>query len=98
MRRFREVLKQKNPNIRDVLKYDDELFTQHDCSSMVRFDRGYGGTIERIGKKYQWITFHHILARISDNHNVKRWDGDVRPFSGLWDFFVRDFDPTVMMS
>ena len=81
--------------IRDVLKYDDELFTQHDCSSMVRFDRGYGGTIERIGKKYQWITFHHILARISDNHNVKRWNGDVRPFSGLWDFFVRDFDPTV---
>ena len=32
---------------------------------------------ERIGKKYQWIAYHELLARVSDNFIYKgdRWDG-----------------------
>ena len=30
-------------------------------------DRHRGGRIERIGKKYQWIAFHELLARLADN-------------------------------
>ena len=80
--------------IRDVLGYDDALFGNYDTSSVVRFDRGYGGSIERIGKKYQWITFHHILARIADTHHQKSWDGEARWYDGPWELHIRDIDPT----
>ncbi len=81
--------------IRDELGYDDDLFGAYDCSSIVRFDRGYEGSIERIGKKYQWIAFHHILARVSDNHKMKNWEGEPKPYSSPCDMFIRDFDPTI---
>ena len=80
--------------IRDVLGYDDALIVKYDTSSIVRFDRGYGGSIERIGKKYQWIALRHVLARISDNHKIKCWSDEARDYEGTWDLFVRDFDPT----
>ena len=80
--------------IRDVLGYDDALLGNYDTSSIVRFDRGYGGSIERIGKKYQWITFHHVLARIADTHHQKSWDGETRWYDGPWELHIRDIDPT----
>lgn len=81
-------------HIRDTLGYDDSLLGAYDSSNFVRFDRGYGGSIERIGKKYQWITLRHILARISDNHKFKSWSDEARDYEGTWDLYVRDFDPT----
>ena len=50
--------------------------------------------MERIGKKYQWITFHHVLARIADNHHQKSWDGEARWYDGPWELHIRDIDPT----
>ncbi len=37
-----------------------------------------GKKIERIGKKYQWIAYHELLARISDNYKLSnRFNNDV---------------------
>ena len=30
-------------------------------------DRHRGGRIERVGKKYQWIAYHELIARMADN-------------------------------
>lgn len=54
-------------------------------------------TVERIGKKYQWIVFHELLAIVSDHHKFSlSWnqeDNDAK-FEGPWNPNVRDFDPT----
>ena len=59
-----------------------------------------GEADERIGKKYQWIAFHEILARVSDNCKMKEdsWNEDaIIPYQGPWNPFVRDIDPTVLV-
>jgi hypothetical protein len=51
---------------------------------------------ERIGKKYQWIALHELLARMGDHCLQKpRW-GDDSPgiYDGAWDGFRRDIDPS----
>ena len=57
-----------------------------------------GGKVERIGKKYQWIAFHEILARISDNLPwIDRGYSDLEDssFYGPWQIHRRDIDPTI---
>lgn len=44
---------------------------------------------ERIGKKYQWIAFYEILARVADNELSFNYNGP-------WDPYVRDIDPTFL--
>ena len=82
--------------IRDTLGYSDQLFGDYD---RFRFQRNYSRhenkKTERIGKKYQWIAFYNILARISDTHLLKDWDVDPYPYEGAWEPYVRDFDPTL---
>lgn len=50
---------------------------------------------ERIGKKYQWIAFHELLARISDNFEFKEesWSDNIVKFEGPWQLGIRDIDP-----
>jgi len=54
---------------------------------------------ERIGKKYQWIAFYDLLARVSDNYpcyeNSYSREAKVRRYDGPWDPYVRDIDPTI---
>ncbi|HBM15094.1 MAG TPA: hypothetical protein DD381_01905 [Lentisphaeria bacterium] len=54
---------------------------------------------ERIGKKYQWLVFYDLLARVSDNfpcyENSYSRDAKIRRYDGPWDPYVRDIDPTV---
>ena len=52
---------------------------------------------ERFGKKYQWIAYHELLARIRDNYHPKPGYGENEPsrFLGLWDTFDRDIDPSI---
>lgn len=74
--------------------------------SSKQFPRDYGtgsdttphGRIERIGKKYQWIAFHELLARLADNV----WLGpEAGPLAtSRYDVptnlpFLRDIEPTV---
>lgn len=82
--------------IRDNLGYKDDLFAQYDSSiGYFRMSRHDTKKIERIGKKYQWIAFYNILARVSDKHLLSRWDNPPKQFEGCWDPYVRDFDPTL---
>lgn len=81
------------------LGYKEEWFGRFDRHGVGRHYYRYDTTkVERIGKKYQWITMHHILARISDNCEMRKpdWDESERmTFEGAWEPNVRDFDPTL---
>jgi hypothetical protein len=72
-----------------------------------RFDRfsiGYNGREaskpERIGKKYQWIAYHEILALVSDRfqyrERYRKEDGD-RAYEGPWQDHLRDIDPSCIL-
>lgn len=79
------------------LGYSNELFGEYD-SSMADFDRNDTRHIERIGKKYEWITMYNILARISDSYKLGTSYGsenEEEDYSGPWNPYVRDFDPTL---
>ena len=56
---------------------------------------------ERIGKKYQWIAFHEILAFVSDRYQYREryWDeeGDTA-YEGPWQNHLRDIDPSCTLS
>lgn len=47
---------------------------------------------ERIGKKYQWIAFHEIMALVSDHYQVAPESGST--FHGPWQGYFRDIDPS----
>lgn len=76
------------------LGWDEELFGFFD-KHYARSGRN-GGAIERVGKKYQWIALHELLARLSDNVH---WIGsgysdyDDLVFQGPWQMNMRDLDP-----
>lgn len=54
--------------------------------------------MERIGKKYQWISLFEILATLSDNYQFydERFKDNLAKFEGPWLPFVRDIDPTTL--
>lgn len=82
--------------IKDELGYSNELFSEYDASCSNFHDMSRTPAIERIGKKYQWIAFYNILAKVSDSHKIKGWRPDPdKEFKGPWEPYVRDFDPTV---
>ena len=80
------------------LGFDEEYFEDHDCH-IGGYNRHLTAKIERIGKKYQWITLYEMIARISDNCNmIHRWSYPAKEelrFEGAWEPYVRDFDPTL---
>lgn len=57
--------------------------------------------IERIGKKYQWISLYEILARVSDNFpKYEEWDfkkKNKEKYNGPWNPYTRDIDPTILI-
>lgn len=68
------------------------------------FERRYSNTygregskIERIGKKYQWIAFYELLARMSDNlYWANKYEGK-KAYEGPWQLWKRDIDPTIWL-
>ena len=83
--------------IQNDLGYTDDLFTKYDTGSLY-YPRSRHDVkkIERIGKKYQWIAYYNILARLSDTCVLKAdWGGDETDYEGPWEPYVRDFDPTL---
>ncbi|MED3981271.1 hypothetical protein [Priestia megaterium] len=139
------------------LGYNIETHGEYDLMRGKYFDR-FSNTYERIGKKYQWIAFHELMARLSDNFQAyneekeytdeynlrletylkKYWDNDKElevednsqeekensgdldqtyssfdldpekyvqnvkriniPYHGPWNPFVRDIDPSMLVS
>src|SRR5688500_18074945 len=55
---------------------------------------------ERIGKKYQWIAYHEIMAFVSDRFQYRERgreeEGD-QVYEGPWQDFLRDTDPSLTM-
>ena len=51
---------------------------------------------ERIGKKYQWIAYHEVLAYISDHFQFCQDWGD-HNYDGPWQIGLRDIDPSVVL-
>ena len=91
-----------NYAVKRILKeygYDFSLHGAFD-NSVSSFDRQQS-QVERIGKKYQWIAFFNLLARVADNCEVKRnvYDDVNRDakYIGTFEPFVRDFDPTILL-
>lgn len=54
---------------------------------------------ERIGKKYQWLALHELLARVADNNPKLEysWSDNVVEYEGTWEPTVRDIDPTTLV-
>lgn len=51
---------------------------------------------ERFGKKYQWIAFHELMARMADNfHMMPGYGGEPVVYEGPWQLLSRDIDPTL---
>ena len=69
--------------------YDYNIHGEFDMS--VSHGERFGNICERIGKKYQWIAFYDLLARVSDNCQMKKGS-----YKGSFEPFVRDFDPTTI--
>lgn len=55
---------------------------------------------ERIGKKYQWISYYEYMAMLADNfirfdrHGVGCKEN---PYQGPWEPYLRDIDPTILL-
>jgi hypothetical protein len=80
-------------------KYNGKLQGKFDAHILTRSREA--PSLERIGKKYQWIVFYEILARLADNKKMDTDTFDIEPrkvYKGPWDPFVRDIDPTFLVN
>lgn len=74
------------------LGWTPKLFYSFDSNSS---ERGRSANkAERIGKKYQWIALHEILARLADNFAFKKWREEYSLYQGPWSIYKRDIDPS----
>jgi len=87
-----------------VKRVFDMGWTQERFGLFDRFQVGYAGRDaykpERIGKKYQWLAFHEILARLADNFQFREElssHADRRQYKGTWQLRVRDIDPSCVL-
>ncbi|WP_318627015.1 AVAST type 2 anti-phage system protein Avs2 [Paenibacillus polymyxa] len=55
------------------LGYNVEIHGEYDFHEVGSSDR-YEHSNERIGKKYQWIAFHELLAKLTDNYSMSEID------------------------
>ena len=77
----------------DKYGYNSKTFGWFD--SMAGTGRGRNESIERIGKKYQWIVFHEILGQIADQcETVNKYSKETWKYYGTWSPNIRDIDPT----
>jgi hypothetical protein len=84
------------------LGYDVNMHGEFDRSiGAYSDDRLDSSRTERIGKKYQWLSFHELLARVSDHYQLKdkgNWqENRTLPFEGPWQLWIRDIDPTYVL-
>lgn len=76
------------------LGWDPKLFAEFDTSITDDMARE-AKKPERIGKKYQWIAFYEVLARIADNFAFRpNWSSDFEQYRGPWQPWERNIDPS----
>ena len=73
-----------------------ERFGQFDVS--IKYRGRTATKEERIGKKYQWIAYHEIMAYISDHYQYLEGYNRVGKYEGPWRDNTRDIDPSVTLS
>ena len=79
------------------LGWSPKLHGQYD-KNRGSFDHTTNNGVERIGKKYQWISLYEILAILGSNYyyNQGSWLDDAPvTFKGAYQTYTRDIDPTV---
>jgi hypothetical protein len=63
----------------------------------IRYHGREASKAERMGKKYQWIAYHEIMAFISDHFQYRKQfreeEGD-QAYEGPWQNHLRDIDPS----
>lgn len=76
------------------LGWTPELFGQQD--RYIGHGRGREGhKAERWGKKYQWMAYHELLARVADNYQTASWH-DRPVYGGLHEIIAeREIDPSL---
>lgn len=80
------------------LGYRDDWFSNYDNN--VSSDGRAAHKPERIGKKYQWIAYYEVIARISDNFRFLKDAGKYEQrdwIDGLWQKEYRDIDPSLLI-
>lgn len=80
------------------LGWDKELFENFDRS--MGTGRMHDDGFERIGKKYQWIALHSVLAKLSDNYEFSntRLRNVIENYEGVYQLsYIRDIDPTTIL-
>ena len=78
-----------------------ERFGRFDLGVSRRFQGRNADKPERVGKKYQWIAYHEILAYISDHYQYRnRYEDDpgAHRYRGPWQISCRDIDPSATLS
>ena len=84
-----------------IEKYGYDVEKHGEFDRNIRHVGRHAHKMERIGKKYQWIAFYELLARVSDNYpfygdSYSRYAKQIE-YEGPWDPFVRDIDPTILI-
>jgi len=82
------------------LGWTAELFGEFEKIHCGGYDRN-NHELERIGKKYQWIAFRELLARMADNlaFNGDSWEKeDVPLYRGAAQIGQRDIDPSLLIT
>ncbi len=71
-----------------------------------KFDREIGSysrkehTVERIGKKYQWIAFYKVLAKLTDHYEFREesYSEYIGEYKGVYQLsFTRNIDPSSIL-
>lgn len=77
------------------LGWTPKLFGSED--RVIGHGRGREGhKAERWGKKYQWMAYHELLARVADNYQASRRFEDSEPYEGLHQIIGdREIDPSM---
>ena len=81
--------------------WNQNLFNDFDRSRYVHDGERYGRRVERIGKKYQWIAYYELLARLADNLDLDDFSLDsgeslIAPLQATWQVGARDIEPTII--
>ena len=68
---------------------------------MYMMEKDMGRRVERIGKKYQWIAYYELLARLADNldlddFSLDRGESLIAPLQATWQVGARDIEPTII--
>ena len=81
------------------LGYDVKLHGPFDRKISVSVAGRSRHPTERIGKKYQWIALYELLARVSDNFELKEesWSRRIGKYAGPWQLGIRDIDPSCIL-